>query len=250
MRGLSLMPGVSLVGSGDSGFGISHPYDCHVYLLHFQGEALLVDAGIGLSADVILRNIQAAGVPPERLRTVLLTHAHPDHSGGAAALKDRLPHLQLAASAPVADAVEQADGRGLNLEAGKAAEFYPSEYEFVPCPVDRRLADGDRLELGGVEVRVLETPGHSQGHLVFLMNGEAGRLLFSGDLIFFGGLISLSSNWDCRLDQYARSLAKLDGLSVDALLPGHHSISLSRGQRHIDAANRLIQDGFVPKSLV
>jgi hydroxyacylglutathione hydrolase len=57
---MRLTPEVHLVGSGDSGFGLTDPFDCHVYLLDGGSEAALVDAGIGTGVDEILANARAA----------------------------------------------------------------------------------------------------------------------------------------------------------------------------------------------
>ena len=241
---------VHLVGSGDSGFGLSDPYDCQVYLLDGGSEAALVDTGIGEGAEAILANAEAAGCPRERIRSVFLTHGHPDHAGGAARVRERVPFAQVLASAAVADWVRRADEDALGVEVGKRSEFYPPEYRFTPCPVDGELSDGDEIPVGSLVVRTIETPGHADGHLSFAVDGRAGRILFSGDLVFFDGRISLANRSDCRLDAYAASMGKLREARVDALLPGHHSLSVTSGQRHIDASNRLFDRGLVPTSLV
>jgi hydroxyacylglutathione hydrolase len=247
---MRLAPDVHLVGSGDSGFDLSDPFDCHVYLVDGGVQAALIDAGIGAGTDVIVANAESAGVPGERIRFLLLTHAHPDHAGGAAALKERLPALEVMASPPVAEWVRTADEAAMSLEAGKRAEFYPDDYRFAACPVDRELVEGERIPIGDLELEVIETPGHADGHLSFGFAGAAGVTLASGDLVFFGGQISLENTWDCRIQEYAASMAKLRGARVDALLPGHHFVTLRNGQRHIDAANRLFDRGFVPRSVV
>ena len=241
---------IHLVGSGSGGFDLTDPSDCHVYLLDAGSEAALVDAGIGAAADEILANVEAAGVDAGRVRYLLLTHAHPDHSGGAAALRERLPHLEAVASREVAGWVAAGDEAAMSLEAGKRSEFYPADFRFRPCPVDRAVGEGDRLTVGSLAVDVLETPGHADGHLSFRVEAAGRTVLFSGDLVFFGGRISLENTWDCRIQEYAASMAKLAGARIDALLPGHHFVSLRRGQRHIDAANRLFERGFVPPSVV
>ena len=247
---MRLTPDVHLLGSGDSGFGLSDPYDCHVYLVDGGGEAALVDAGCGSGVDTVLGNADAAGIARSDIRYLLLTHAHPDHSGGAARLKALLPHLEVLASPPVAGWVGHADEDAMSLAAGKRAEFYPADYRFSACPVDRDLRDGDTVAVGVLELTCLETPGHAYGHLSYLCRGGDRSVLFCGDLLFYGGQISLENNWDCRVQDYAASLGKLSGLAVDALLPGHHSISLSRGQRHIDRAHKMFENGFVPRSVV
>jgi glyoxylase-like metal-dependent hydrolase (beta-lactamase superfamily II) len=146
--------------------------------------------------------------------------------------------------------VQEGDEEAMSVEAGKRAEFYPRDFSFEACRVDGELSDGDRVRVGALEVEALETPGHADGHLAFRVPSAAGTALFAGDLVFFGGRISLEHTWDCRLSAYARSFDRLRDAGVDLLLPGHHAVSLRRGQRHIDAANRLWDAGFVPPSVV
>jgi hydroxyacylglutathione hydrolase len=245
-----LTPQVHLVGSGAGGFHLTDAYDCHAYLVDGGTEAALVDAGIGAATDEILANVAGAGVALDAVRSLVLTHAHPDHAGGAARLRERLPALEVSASPEVAGWVRTGDEDAMSVEAGKRAEFYPRDYHFAACDVERELAEGDRLAVGSLALEVVETPGHSDGHLSFLLYTDDAVTLFGGDLVFFGGQVSLEATWDCRIPAYAASMGKLRGASVDALLPGHHFVTLRDGQRHIDAANRLFERGFVPKSVV
>lgn len=206
-----------------------------------DGQGALIDTGIGASADAIVE--AAAGV---ELRCALLTHAHPDHSGGSAALRRRVPGLEVMASAEVARWVSEGDEEAMSLEAGKRADFYPADYRVEPCPDVRPLDPGERVTVGGLEIEAFATPGHAAGHMAYLAAGAC----FSGDLVFFGGLISLEANWDCSLPDYAASVRRLAAVEFDALLPGHHSISLRRGRRHVEAAARQFELGFVPRSVV
>ena len=247
---MQLVPRVHLVGSGSGGFDLTDAFDCHVYLLDGGAEAALIDVGIGDGLDAILANVEAAGVAAERIRYVLLTHAHPDHAGGSAKLRERLPNAEVVASAPVAKWVRTGDEEAVSLELGKRAEFYPHDYRLIPAPVEREVAEGERIRVGELELAVVETPGHADGHLSYLVRVGERNVLFGGDLVFFGGLVSLEHTWDCRIREYGRSMAKLRDAAVDVLLPGHHGVSLDGGQRHVDAANRLFDHGFVPKSVV
>ena len=60
------------------GFLASHPLDCNVFLLDGSTEHTLIDAGSGVEPKRIVANIEGAGVPPGRVKHVLLTHAHGD----------------------------------------------------------------------------------------------------------------------------------------------------------------------------
>ena len=247
---MRLTPSVHLVGSGSGGFDLTDPFDCHVYLVDGGSEAALVDAGIGSGMEAILANVREAGVDADRLRWLFLTHAHADHAGGAARLRELVPEIRIVASPSAARWVREGDEDAMSLEVGKRAEFYPADFRFPACPVDVELSEGERVRVGAVELEAVETPGHADGHLSFRARIDDMTVLFSGDLVFSGGQISLEANWDCRLHDYRASLAKLAGAGIDALLPGHGLVTLREGQRHVDTANRLFSRGFVPKSVV
>jgi glyoxylase-like metal-dependent hydrolase (beta-lactamase superfamily II) len=246
---VQLAPRLHLVGSGGLGFDLTDSFDCHVYLLDGGEEAALIDAGAGYAPDAILDRVEAAGVERQRVHYLLLTHGHADHAGGAAALRERLPWIEVIASPLVAGWLRAGDEAAISLDMGKRAGFYPPEYRLCPCKTGREVTEGDTIEVGEVTLKVIETPGHSDGHLCFQGLVDGRTVLFAGDLIFFGGQISLQNIWDCRIQEYAASLGKLRDAGIDVLLPGHLSVSLQRGQRHIDAANELFDRIYVPKAI-
>ncbi|GAC1642598.1 MAG: hypothetical protein NVS4B2_32240 [Chloroflexota bacterium] len=246
---MQLAPGIHLVGSGSLGFDLTDSFDCHVYLLDGGREAALIDAGAGVDVDAILSNVTASGIELERVRFLLLTHAHADHAGGAAAIRERLPHIQVIASSQAALWVRTADDTAISLDMGKQAGFYPSEYQFTSCPVEREVHEGDDIRVGSLTLEVMESPGHCDGHICLRATVDVLSVLFGGDLVFYGGQISLQNIWDCRIPEYAASMQKLAGAGIDTLLPGHLSITMKSGQRHIDAANDLFGRVFVPRAI-
>lgn len=241
---------VHLVASGASGFDLTDRWDAHAYLVDGGEAAALVDVGLGRGVDELLGNVAAAGVAPGQLSHCFVTPAHPDHCGAAATLARRLPGLRVAASPEVAAWLRDADRDAMSLEVGVRAEFWPPDFDPEPCEVAVELADGDRVRVGEVEVESVATPGHAAGHRSYLLDDAPGRALFGGDLVFSGGRISLLNTWDCDLAGYATSITRFRGAAVDALLPGHHSVTLADGQRHLDAAIRRLDAGFVPPSIV
>lgn len=240
---------IYLVGSGATGMGLSHPNDCHVYLLDGGEELALVDAGIGPGQSEILEHVRRDGFDPARIRYLLLTHAHADHAGGTAALSETLPDLQVSAAPESADYVRRGDEQAINLSLAKQVGLFPKDYVFRAAPVSRELSHEQEISVGDLRLRVLATPGHCTGHLCFLLDHDGRCHLFAGDTIFYGGRILMQRIWDCDLQAYLQSVKSLEDLGVDALLPGHLNLSLRDGQRHIDAAVRLIDQLLVPKNM-
>jgi len=102
------------------------------------------------------------------------------------------------------------------------------------------------VTVGDLQLQTIETPGHSCGHVSYLMKHAETTILFGGDLVFFGGRILLQNIWDCDLQAQLNSLGKLRQAQIDVLLPGHLTFSLKDGQRHIDAALKIVDGLLVP----
>jgi hydroxyacylglutathione hydrolase len=247
---LKLTERVYVVGSGRLGLSLTSDYDCHIYLLDGGEEAALVDAGVGMSTQEIFENIAADGFDAQRIRHLLLTHGHADHAGGTAVVRRRLPGLRVYAHPVTARRVREADERGIGLDAAKRAGNYPEHYVFEPAQVEEEIVDGQVVTIGDLSLRALETPGHCAGHHAFVLDCHGVRVLFSGDLVFFGGHILLQNTSDCDLQAYIRSLKRLQGMDVDVLLPGHLSFALTKGQRHIDAALEILNRGAIPPQAI
>ena len=106
------------------------------------------------------------------------------------------------------------------------------------------------IAVGDLSLDVVATPGHCDGHLSFLLEYQTTRILFGGDVIFFGGKILMQNIPDCRLDAQIRSLRKLREYAITTLLPGHLTLSLHDGQRHIERANEILDTLLIPDQLV
>lgn len=136
------------------------------------GAGVVVDPG----GDVprILAAIEQTGMRPER---ILLTHGHIDHAGGASALRDALGGLPM----------EGPDQRDAFLLAGLAEQGRAfGMVDAQPVTPDRWLAEGDEVGFGPHRMRVLFTPGHTPGHIVFVH--EEARFALVGDVLFQGSV--------------------------------------------------------------
>lgn len=149
-------------------------------------RTLVVDPG---AADVgfVDSVCNAAG----DVEAILVTHRHPDHVGGAAALVERT-------EAPV---------RALGSASAGGVPVAP-------------LQDGEVLEVPGVRLRAMGTPGHAHDHVCYLLEQE--RALFSGDLVLGEGT-SLIDPPDGDMASYLDSLSRMGRLRVDRIYPGHFS---------------------------
>jgi glyoxylase-like metal-dependent hydrolase (beta-lactamase superfamily II) len=154
------------------------------------------------------------------------------------------------ASPLCADVLERGDEEAISLSVAKKGGMYPADYQFRSCPAHGTLVEGHTFPVGRLQVTVYETPGHSAGHLSFLVEGGDRRYLISGDLVFYGGTIVAQNIHDCSIQDYAASTLKMAGVDFDAFLPGHWTISLRNGKRHIEAAAEQFQKLMIPKNAI
>jgi glyoxylase-like metal-dependent hydrolase (beta-lactamase superfamily II) len=240
---------IYLVGGGTFAFGLSEERDCHVYLVDGGNEMALIDAGAGVTIEPLVRNIRFGDLNPEGITSVLLTHAHADHAGGAFEWHRRFGSV-VAASVEAAEYVTRGDEEKISLAIAKQGGFYPKDYEFHACPVSQVLREGSVFRVGDLELLTIETPGHCSGMLSFLLKEKSRTALFAGDTVFHDGKILISNVWDCDLQKYVRSIQRLTGYKVDCLLPGHLTIALSEGTRHIRKAWETLQKLSIPPSII
>jgi glyoxylase-like metal-dependent hydrolase (beta-lactamase superfamily II) len=206
MKAKEIMESIYQVGGAD----MSDPRDCAVYLLDL-GELVLIDAGVGPSYEQIVRNIEGLGLKPAKLKTVILTHCHIDHIGGAPQFREtfgaRIIMHQLDA-----EAVEQGDDRMT------AASWY--NLSFPPMPVDVKLTqEEEHLHFGDQEIICLHTPGHTPGSLSVYLDRGGKRILFGQDI--HG---PFSEDFGSDLAAWRRSMERLLALEADILCEGHFGV--------------------------
>ena len=151
----------------------------------------LIDPGPELDAhrDVLLKTVG------DRLRWILCTHTHRDHSPLARALK--------------AATGAQVLGFGVTPDDGRQDEG------FKP---DRALRGGDVLACGAYRLRAVHTPGHASNHLCYLL--EDRGMLFTGDHVMQGSTVVISPP-DGDMQAYFDSLERLLALPITSFAPGH-----------------------------
>jgi len=240
---LRITPSIYMVGSGQ--VGISHPMDCHVYLLDAGSELVLVDAGVGLDTDRLLRNVRDEGHDERRITHLLLTHSHSDHAGGARAIRERTG-ARLFCSEYEGRLLAEGSDEELGLDRARRSGIYPPDYVYAHIEPDVILRHGHEICVGDLTISVLEVAGHSPGSLCYLVQQEGRRMLYSADTVFHGGTIGLGNWAGSSLADYRASIGRLAGLGVEALFPGHYLWTLEGGQAHLDAAIENLAQAWVP----
>ncbi len=188
-----------------------------MYLIEDEHELALVDTDAPWSAQRVFRYIESIGRRPSEVRSILMTHSHPDHTGGVVALR-RDSGANVAAH-PGDAKPHNAGGHGLKYMG--VFNAFDARLPFLQhAPVDLLLADGDIIPIAG-GIRVIHTPGHTPGSVCYLL--ERRGLLFSGDTIFSNGRrISRSMPFPgSDLTAYQRSLERLASMEFDMLCGGH-----------------------------
>lgn len=148
-------------------------------------EIVVVDPG----PDSAEHTEAIVGAGSGRIRWIVLTHTHPDHAPGAAALK--------AATGAEVCAFDDRDG----------------------VAVDRVLSDDEFIDASEFRIRVMHTPGHASNHLCYFLEEE--RTLFSGDHIMEGSTVVIAPP-DGDMAAYMESLRRVRGIKrLRAIAPGH-----------------------------
>jgi glyoxylase-like metal-dependent hydrolase (beta-lactamase superfamily II) len=203
-----------------------------VYVVETSSGLVLVDSGLKSGAVRLRSQMARLGLDWKKIRAILLTHVHGDHTGGA-------DSLRLMAGAKVyigsRDAAVMRDGAP--REAFFSIFSMPND-DPHPTVVDVELKGDEVLDFGDARFRAIATPGHTPGSICYMMERGSFRALFAGDVI--SGLLGrvevhspernplgtysayLPPRYRGDAKDYLASLRKLRAMPVpDLLLPGH-----------------------------
>ena len=177
------------------------PIGTNCYLLCDETEKLCAVIDPGGDADRVAAAVEGSGCAP---CAILLTHGHYDHTGGVAELRAKWPDV------PVY----------LNRRDQYEGDAYLQQL-FPPVPGARDYDEGDTIQVGGLTVDVMATPGHSEGSVTL----RCGDVLLCGDTLFAGscGRTDFPGG---SVKKIMASLKRLGSLEGDLqVYPGHMETS-------------------------
>ncbi len=193
----------------------------NVWVLHDGNDAALIDAGYGddQSIDERTRFFQQE-MPQLRVQNILITHHHFDHSSGGRRLRDLL-HAETAIN-PIDEAIlhtptESNEDLPDEKEIAERARLWRDEA--LHTPIDRTLADGETVTVGGLTVRAVHTPGHTAGHNCYWV--EPLGVLFTGDNVLGVGTSAIGPPPAGDMQAYLDSLVRMRELQAKLFAPGH-----------------------------
>ncbi len=206
-----IFDGIYLIG----GPNISHSEDATAFLTDCGDELVMIDSGAGRTAGRLEKAVRNLSFDPANISTVILTHCHIDHIGGAPYLAERFG-CRLIAHDLDAAAIEAGD------PVETAARMYGTA--FPPTPIDRRIqGEEETIRFGNQDIRFIHTPGHTPGSMAVVIDRKGTRILFGQD-IHDPFLKAFRSN----IDDWKQSMIKLLALDADILCEGHFGIFTSK----------------------
>ena len=189
--------------------------NCFIVREKDSDTALIVDPGE--EADRLLKAVDELGI--EKVEAILVTHTHFDHVGAVAPVAQATgapvycPELEREVLANIMDYVP-----------------WPGFGPFESYEADHTVAGGETLDLAGMKLDVLFTPGHSPGHVTYAIRDE--RALFSGDVLFQGsvGRVDLpGGDWPTLLSSIQSLVDEFEPETV--VYPGHMGITTLERER-------------------
>ena len=178
---------------------------------------ILLDSGLAETVPLIQANIKKLGFENQKIEILINSHAHYDHAGGLAVLKEWTGATLMASEA---DAELLANG-------GKGDFQWGDLFSYKPVKADRLLRDNDKVELGGVTLTARLTPGHTKGCTTWTMKvKDGGRLLdvvFLGSTTIPGYKLVDNQKYPGIIADYAYSFKLLKSLNCDVFLAPHGS---------------------------
>jgi glyoxylase-like metal-dependent hydrolase (beta-lactamase superfamily II) len=220
-----------------------------VYLLEGDSSSLIVSGGMSYLAPMVLNQLRAFGIDEGRIEKLLILHAHFDHVGLVPFFRRRYPALDIFASKRGWEILRMPKGvdtinafsRLVAERMGVTGCLEGRDLEWRDDVAGEAVSEGDKIDLGGMTVRVLDTPGHSSCSVSAYCPELRALFPSDGAGIPYGQAIIPSGN--SNFTMYQQSLKKLEPLAVEILCADHYGYVTGQEaatyiSRSIDTAGR------------
>jgi glyoxylase-like metal-dependent hydrolase (beta-lactamase superfamily II) len=213
---------------------VSRSFDSNIGFLDSGDRKVLIDTGTGVYYSQLDDALTKLGASLSSITDILLTHSHVDHIGGIVPLlKMGTPKIHLHKAE--ADMINSGD-MSLTLGDTFGADIPPTKIEGI-------LEDGDILQFGDLEVKVLHTPGHSGGSACFHLEEEG--VVYTGDTMFSGGSfgrVDFPTGDPVKIVASLKRLAELENFNI--ALPGHMGPVRSNATRSANSSYEMAKNWF------
>ena len=212
------------------------------YLLPHTRGAALIETGPGSTQATLIRRLSDHGYNPSDITDVFLTHIHLDHAGASGWLARHGARIHVH---PVGAPHLLDPSRLLASAARIYGDHMDSLWgEFLPVPPERltTVLDGEWIEINGLRILPLDTPGHARHHMAYLYED----ICFSGDIggVRLCGLPALRVPMpppEFHLEDWRHSLSKLSSHPISAIAPTHFGIYRDPGW-HLANMTKLLDE--------
>ena len=221
---MQLLPDVYLLN------GFAYATHANFYLLSGDQGNLLIDSGTFPSELAMAeKQLELWDISLDQVDHLLLTHAHYDHVGNAAAIRGR--GATVVAGPGDAEGIELADNRTLPYVG----------YPVQPCKVDRVIEDGETIEAAGFDIKAIHAPGHTDGCIIYEVDHSGRKIWFVGDVLMapaedFNAQLGWEGSEEFDRVTYIESLKRLAGMKPDVILAGHFIPYLRDGWKLVGRA--------------
>ncbi len=189
------------------------------YLIATSEGLILINTDWEKNVPLLRASVEKLGFKFSDIKIILLSHAHPDHSGGSAAIKAQTSARYMVMEQ---DVIVVETGGKEDFRNNDPPDFYP------PVKVDRILHDGDKVSLGGTELTAHLTAGHTRGCTTWTMKVQDGGKSYNAAFVCSaatGPKVDLLHNpkYPRQADDYERTFKVLKSMPVDIFLTPHGS---------------------------
>jgi len=194
---------IYLVGRGIWGQlkPLTRPEDCNIFLIDGGGELALVDTGIGMNTINYLKlsaNISEAGYSIKKIKKIIITHDHLDHTTGIKGIKEHIKVPVIAAR-------------------GSYNKLRANQY----------VKDGSIITIGDLKFKVMQVPGHTPDSIALIGKINGQKVIFTGDTAIgdqkaWKGVVGwYDAHWGSDIDLFKKSIKRLSKVNADVMIPSH-----------------------------